>query len=57
MGSDPAALEELLTVNPTLWQEEFEGIGKYLAEFGERVPQPLKMELKRAVERVHSSQV
>jgi GTP-dependent phosphoenolpyruvate carboxykinase len=53
----PAAIEELLTVNPTLWQEEFEGIAKYLAEFGERVPQALKMELKRALDRVHSSQV
>jgi phosphoenolpyruvate carboxykinase (GTP) len=53
----PAALEELLAVNPRLWQEEFTGIGKYLDEFGDRVPQPLKSELKSALERVHSSQV
>jgi phosphoenolpyruvate carboxykinase (GTP) len=53
----PAALEELLAVNPRLWQEEFAGIGKYLEEFGDRVPQPLKTELKSALERVHSSQV
>jgi phosphoenolpyruvate carboxykinase (GTP) len=53
----PAALEELLAVNPRLWQEEFAGIGKYLEEFGDRVPQPLKSELKSALERVHSSQV
>jgi phosphoenolpyruvate carboxykinase (GTP) len=53
----PAALEELLAVNPRLWQEEFSGIGKYLEEFGDRVPQPLKSELKSALERVHSSQV
>jgi phosphoenolpyruvate carboxykinase (GTP) len=52
----PAALEELLAVNPRLWQEEFSGIGKYLEEFGDRVPQPLKSELKSALERVHSSQ-
>ncbi|HEY2679590.1 MAG TPA: phosphoenolpyruvate carboxykinase (GTP) [Steroidobacteraceae bacterium] len=53
----PAAIEELLAVNPKLWQEEFDGISKYLAEFGERVPQALKMELKRGLDRVHSSQV
>ena len=53
----PAALEELLTVNPRLWQEEFTGIDKYLAEFGDRVPQSLKTELKSALDRVHSSQV
>jgi phosphoenolpyruvate carboxykinase (GTP) len=53
----PAALEELLTVNPLLWQEEFTGIGKYLDQFGDRVPPPLKTELKSALQRVHSSQV
>jgi phosphoenolpyruvate carboxykinase (GTP) len=53
----PAALEELLTVDPRLWQEEFAGIGKYLDQFGDRVPPPLKTELKSALDRVHSSQV
>jgi len=52
----PGALDELLSVSPPLWREEFAGIGKYLEEFGERVPQALKAELKAAVERVHSSQ-
>jgi phosphoenolpyruvate carboxykinase (GTP) len=52
----PAALEELLAVNPQLWQEEFAGIGRYLGEFGERVPQSLKTELQGAVQRLHSSQ-
>jgi phosphoenolpyruvate carboxykinase (GTP) len=53
----PAAIEELLAVNPQLWQEEFAGIDEYLAQFGDRVPQSLKAELQNAVERVHSSQV
>jgi phosphoenolpyruvate carboxykinase (GTP) len=53
----PSALEELLTVNPQLWQEEFAGIDEYLAQFGERVPPALKAELKGALDRVHSSQV
>jgi phosphoenolpyruvate carboxykinase (GTP) len=53
----PAALEELLAVNPALWREEFAGIDQYLGEFGERVPPALKSELSGAVQRVHSSQV
>jgi phosphoenolpyruvate carboxykinase (GTP) len=53
----PAALDELLTVDPVLWQEEFAGFGQYLGEFGERVPAALKGELEAALQRVHSSQV
>ena len=53
----PEALDELLTVNPALWRQEFAGFGKYLDEFGTRVPAPLKAELNAAIERVHSSQV
>jgi phosphoenolpyruvate carboxykinase (GTP) len=53
----PGALDELLTVNPKLWQEEFAGIDKYLGEFGDRVPPSLREELKNALARVHSSQV
>jgi phosphoenolpyruvate carboxykinase (GTP) len=49
-------LNELLAVDPKLWQEEFAGIDKYLAEFGERVPAALRSELRGALERVHSSQ-
>jgi phosphoenolpyruvate carboxykinase (GTP) len=52
----PGAIDELLTVDPKLWAEEFAGIGRYLSEFGDRVPQALKAELKGAIERVHSSQ-
>jgi phosphoenolpyruvate carboxykinase (GTP) len=51
-----AAIEELIAVNPKAWEEEFQGIEKYLAEFGERVPAALKSELTGALERVHSSQ-
>ena len=51
-----AAIEELLTVNPKAWAEEFKGIEKYMAEFGERVPAALRNELNGALQRVHSSQ-
>jgi phosphoenolpyruvate carboxykinase (GTP) len=53
----PSALDDLLTVDPRLWREEFSGIDKYFGEFGDRVPQSLKAELRSALERVHSSQV
>ena len=50
----PGAIEELLTVNPALWQEEFAGIRQYFAEFGDRVPAPLQAELHRALDRVRA---
>jgi phosphoenolpyruvate carboxykinase (GTP) len=49
-------LKELLAVHPGLWEQEFTGIEQYLNEFGERVPQALRTELKDALARVHSSQ-
>jgi phosphoenolpyruvate carboxykinase (GTP) len=55
MGLAPAALEELLAVNPGLWKTEFEGIGAYLEEFGERLPQALKGELAQALRRVQAA--
>ncbi|MEP6546123.1 MAG: phosphoenolpyruvate carboxykinase (GTP) [Gammaproteobacteria bacterium] len=50
----PGALDELLNVSPALWQEEFAGIEKYLAEFGERVPASLTAELKGSLQRVRA---
>jgi phosphoenolpyruvate carboxykinase (GTP) len=52
----PGAIDELLAVSPPLWQEEFAGIDRYLSGFGDRVPAPLRAELKSALARVHSSQ-
>ena len=54
LGLAPGAIDELLAVNPALWQEEFAGIDEYFAEFGERVPAPLKAELQRALQGVRS---
>jgi phosphoenolpyruvate carboxykinase (GTP) len=56
LDMEAGAIEELLTVDPRLWREEFAGIGKYLSEFGGRVPQALESELEGALGRVHSSQ-
>ena len=53
-----SALEELLAVSATDWQAEFEAVGAYLSEFGDRVPAALHAELGEAMARVraHSSQ-
>ncbi len=48
----PAAVEDLLAVDPTLWRQEFAGIEKYVSQFGSRVPDGLKSELERATQRV-----
>ena len=48
----PGALEELLAVEPELWQEEFKGIESYLTGFGTRVPPALVAELADSLARV-----
>jgi phosphoenolpyruvate carboxykinase (GTP) len=48
----PGALQELLDVNPSIWQSELQGIGTYLDEFGDRVPAALKSELAVSLDRV-----
>jgi phosphoenolpyruvate carboxykinase (GTP) len=48
----PAALEELLAVSAPSWRTEFEGVGAFLAEFGDRVPQALQSELEHALANV-----
>jgi phosphoenolpyruvate carboxykinase (GTP) len=45
---DGAALDTLLSIDPAAWRQEIEAIGKYLDEFGERVPAQLRAE-QRAV--------
>jgi GTP-dependent phosphoenolpyruvate carboxykinase len=50
----PAALEELLAVSSPDWHKEFEQIGAYLAEVGERVPAALRAELGDALARTEA---
>ena len=40
-----ATVAELLSVNPAEWRQEIEEIGRYLDEFGARVPEKLRREL------------
>jgi phosphoenolpyruvate carboxykinase (GTP) len=57
---EPRAMEELLAVSEPEWRAEFEQIGTYLSEHGDRVPQALRAELADALSRAggpHSSQM
>ena|SRR5512138_152405 len=42
---DPATLDALLAVDRSVWRKETEAISKYLAQFGDRVPEALRAEL------------
>jgi phosphoenolpyruvate carboxykinase (GTP) len=44
LGIDPAALGELLSIEPNAWRHEMSEVGKYLEEFGRRTPSRLKEE-------------
>jgi len=44
LGIDDAALKELLSIDAAAWRHEMEEIGKYLGEFGRRVPARLREE-------------
>ena len=49
---DSATLDTLLSVDPVAWRKEIEAIGKYLEEFGERVPAKLREELRDVAKRL-----
>lgn len=44
---DAAALHELLAVDPAAWRDEVAAIGKYLDDYGARMPAALTTELER----------
>jgi phosphoenolpyruvate carboxykinase (GTP) len=48
----PQDLDALLSVDADLWRTEFNDIGSYLNEYGERIPLALRQELSTALERV-----
>jgi GTP-dependent phosphoenolpyruvate carboxykinase len=45
-------MEELLAVDPALWQREMQDIGEYLRSFGSRVPARLLEEHRKVLERL-----
>jgi phosphoenolpyruvate carboxykinase (GTP) len=44
LGIEPAALGDLLSIEPAAWRHEMSEVGKYLEEFGRRTPSRLKEE-------------
>jgi phosphoenolpyruvate carboxykinase (GTP) len=52
LDMDPSALDTLLSVDDGAWRQEVDAIGKYLDEFGGRVPQQLRDELKGVAQRL-----
>lgn len=55
LDMDPAALETLLSIDAGAWRQEVDAIGKYLDEFGSRVPQQLREELKGVAQRLDAA--
>jgi phosphoenolpyruvate carboxykinase (GTP) len=53
---DPSALETLLSIDAGAWRQEVDAIGKYLDEFGSRVPQQLREELKAVARRLDAAE-
>jgi phosphoenolpyruvate carboxykinase (GTP) len=39
-----ATMRELLAVDKSMWQKEFEDIGEYFASYGSRLPKELRLE-------------
>jgi phosphoenolpyruvate carboxykinase (GTP) len=52
---DAATLDTLLSIDPAAWRQEVDAIGKYLDEFGERVPAQLREELRGVASRLDAA--
>lgn len=55
LNLDGAALETLLSIDPAAWRQEVDAIGKYLDEYGSRVPSQLREELQGVAKRLESA--
>ena len=47
-------MQALLSVDPSQWEDEVAAIGKYFAEFGDRMPQAIKDELSKITAAIQS---
>ena len=57
LNISPAALDELLRVDPTAWVEESKAIGRFFDKFGDRLPAELRTEHKALADRLERSVV
>jgi phosphoenolpyruvate carboxykinase (GTP) len=55
LNMDTSTLETLLSIDPAAWRQEVDAIGKYLDEFGSRVPSQLRDELKGVAKRLDAA--
>ena len=55
LDMDSATLETLLSIDPAAWRQEVDAIGKYLDEYGSRVPSQLREELKGVAKRLEEA--
>ena len=55
LDMDPSALDTLLSIDASAWRQEVDAIGKYLDEFGSRVPSQLRDELKGVAQRLEAA--
>jgi phosphoenolpyruvate carboxykinase (GTP) len=55
LDMDGATLDTLLSIDSTAWRQEIEAIGKYLDEFGGRVPPQLREQLKGVSQRLEAA--
>ena len=56
LGISKGALDELLAVQPNLWEDELTAVAAYFDEFNERLPQALKRELTEVLKRVRKEE-
>jgi phosphoenolpyruvate carboxykinase (GTP) len=56
LDMDPSALDTLLSIDAGAWRQEVDAIGKYLDEFGSRVPSQLRDELKGVAKRLDAAE-
>jgi len=55
LNMEPSSLDTLLSIDSGAWRQEVDAIGKYLDEFGGRVPQQLREELKGTAQRLEAA--
>jgi len=55
LNMDASTLETLLSIDPSAWRQEVDAIGKYLDEYGSRVPSQLREELQGVAKRLESA--
>ena len=54
LGINATTMRELISIEPSAWKQELEGIQEYFAKYGDRMPKELMDERKRIVNELNS---